>query len=211
MFVNPFPDPRITKTADGVIAVGGDFIPELVIVAYENGIFPWPHDDVDELLWFCPEQRGVLLFEELHLSKSFQKWIRKNEIELEIKINSDFKSIITECQKQIRPGQQGTWITDEMIECYQQMFHLGKVNCVGVYKNDQLVGGIYGVRSKKYFSCESMFFKESNMSKWAFVKLVHELKTQGLNWMDIQMVTDISGSFGGKYISKKMFLDWIGK
>ena len=204
-----FPDPRVTKTEEDILCVGGELSAESIEEAYKWGIFPWPHDDLP-LLWFCPEKRGVLDFEELHLPRSFQKWLKKNESQIEIKFNHDFKKVIDLCAEKKRPGQKGTWITAEVRSGYLELFKNGGAYCLECYRDEQLVGGIYGVKSKNYYSCESMFFNEPNASKLAFYKLIQRLQSEGHSWLDIQMVTDVSGQFGGKYISKKKFLNRIG-
>ena len=204
-----FPDPRVTKTEQDILCVGGELDAEILEEAYAWGIFPWPHDDLP-LLWFCPEERGVLDFEDLHLPRSFQKWLKKNEPQIEIKFNHDFKKVIARCAEKKRPGQKGTWITADIKRSYLELFKTGGAYCLECYRDGQLIGGIYGVKSAKYYSCESMFFDEPNASKLALYKLIEKLKSEGHKWLDIQMVTDVSGQFGGKYISKKKFLKRIG-
>ena len=203
-----FPNPRTTKTENDILCVGGDLEPDILIEAYRLGIFPWPHEGLP-LLWFCPEERGVLDFADLHLPKSFQKWLKKNEPQIEIKFNHDFKAVISQCAQKARPGQKGTWISKDIQKAYQELFKMGSAFCLECYRDTNLIGGIYGVRSERYFSCESMFFNETNASKLALYKLVEKLKVDGHTWVDIQMVTDVSGQFGGKLISKKKFLDRI--
>lgn len=204
----PFPDPAVEETLEGVIWVGGKPTPENLVQAYHQGIFPWPHEGYP-LLWFCPDERGILEFKDLHISHSLKKWIKKKSSEIKVTVNQAFPEVIRECRNQIRAGQKGTWITPVIEKNYIQLHKLGGAVSVECWRGDQLISGIYGVQSLKYFSCESMFFKESNASKFAFLNLVEYLKMQGQTWMDLQMVTDVSGSFGGKYISKKEFLKRI--
>lgn len=203
-----FPNPWTFETLEDVIAVGGELTAKNVVQAYKLGIFPWPHEDYP-LLWFCPEQRGVLDFSDLHVGKSLKKWIQKNEKDIEVKINQNFAEVIRNCRLQKRFGQKGSWINDEIEAVYTELSEKGKVFSVECYQNQELVSGIYGVLSDKYFSCESMFYKIDNGSKYAFIKLVEYLKTLNHQWMDLQMVTDVSEAFGGKYISKKEFLKRI--
>lgn len=206
--LNDFPDPRDAEIIDGVIAVGGLLDAPNLKLSYSLGIFPWPHEGYP-LLWFCPDERGILEFDELHISRSLAKWIRKYEPLIKVTVNQAFMQVIHECQQQARTGQKGSWITPEIIDAYTQLNKQGGAISVECWLDDELISGIYGVKSKNYFSCESMFFKKANASKYAFVKLVDYLKTQGLNWLDLQMVTDVSESFGGKYISREDFLDRI--
>lgn len=211
--LNNFPNPRAADIVDGVIAVGGDLDGPNLKLSYSMGIFPWPHEGYP-LLWFCPDERGILQFSDLHISASLKKWIRKNEsvissAKITVTINQNFLAVITECKKQKRAGQKGSWITKPIMKAYTELFEMGNVISVECWQNEELISGIYGVKTKNYFSCESMFFKKSNASKYAFVKLVEHLKNLGFSWMDLQMVTDVSESFGGKYISRDEFLDLI--
>lgn len=205
-----FPDPY-SETLEGVIAIGGKLSVENLVKSYSLGIFPWPHRGFP-LLWFCPDERGVLDFKDLYLPTSFKKWLRKNTDNYKITINKAFDQVIKECRLQIRSGQQGTWITSAIEKTYTEMFFAGYAISVEVWNinKNQLVGGIYGVQSVRYFSCESMFFKESNCSKLALVAMVEYLASIGFTWMDIQMVSDVSQQFGGKLIPKKSFLQRIG-
>ncbi len=202
-----FPNPR-GPTREGVIALGGTLTAANLIKAYSQGIFPWPHEGYP-LLWFCPDERGVIDFAEITISSSFKKWYRSKASSFSITENKIFPEVVKQCRKQKRTGQQGTWINSAMETAYVELHKLGNARSVEVWQNEKLVGGIYGVQSKKYFSCESMFFKVSNASKLALYELIQILKSEGQAWMDIQMVTDVSGKFGGKLISKNKFLDRI--
>lgn len=206
--LNDFPDPKSADIIDGVIAVGGDLDAPNLKLSYSLGIFPWPHEGYP-LLWFCPDERGILEFSELHISRSLNKWIRKYEPLINVTVNESFTNVMIECQQQLRQGQKGSWITPEMIAAYTKLNQQGHALSVECWMDGELISGIYGVKSKKYFSCESMFFKKSNASKYAFLKLVEHLKSLGLDWMDLQMVTDVSESFGAKYITREEFLKRI--
>ena len=140
----------------------------------------------------------------------FKNGSKKNEGQIEIKFNHDFKKVISLCAEKKRPGQKGTWITAGIKRSYLELFKAGGAYSLECYRGDELIGGIYGVKSPKYYSCESMFFNEPNASKLALYKLIQRLQLEGHTWLDIQMVTDVSGQFGGKYISKKKFLKRIG-
>lgn len=203
-----FSDPR-QETIEGIIATGGRLEPELLIYAYDHGIFPWPHEGYP-LLWFCPDQRGVIDFNELHIPKSFKKWLNKNRRQFTITINQSFQEVLKNCKTQKRLGQNGTWITKEIEKNYTQLHKMGHAFSLEVRRGEDLVGGIYGVQSEKYFSCESMFHKEDNVSKLALYELIEYFKSIGYQWMDIQMVTSVCKSFGGKLISKVEFLKRIG-
>jgi leucyl/phenylalanyl-tRNA--protein transferase len=203
-----FSDPR-AETLEGVLAAGGRMTPDLLIYAYNHGVFPWPHEGYP-LLWFCPDERGVIDFSELHLPRSFKKWLKKNQEKYRVSVNENFTEVIRNCRTQIRKGQQGTWINDEIEKNYSALSKTANALSVEIHRGGRLVGGIYGVKSEKYFSCESMFHLEDNTSKLALYELILFLQKSGHTWMDIQMVTEVSESFGGKYISKDEFLERIG-
>lgn len=203
-----FSDPHV-ETLEGVIAAGGRMKPELLIYAYDHGIFPWPHEGYP-LLWFCPDERGVIDFAGLHIPKSFQKWMRKHRAEFKITMNQRFSEVVKNCKTLKRPGQKGTWITREIEKNYLELHETGHAFSLEILRGDNLVAGIYGVQSKKYFSCESMFHKEDNTSKLALFELIQYLESIGHTWIDIQMVTSVCESFGGKLIGKDEFLKRIG-
>jgi leucyl/phenylalanyl-tRNA--protein transferase len=154
--------------------------------------------------------RGVLDFSDLHFPKSYLKWERKNKHKYEIKFNKAFSEVMKNCKSAKRAGQKGSWINQEILINYQKMHEQQRAESIEVWSGDKLVGGLYGVNSNKYFSCESMFHLEDNVSKLAFVETVRYLKSKGQHWMDIQMVTSVCESFGGKLISKDEFLKRIG-
>jgi len=203
-----FPNPRNTSP-EGLIAVGGDLTPEFLIDAYSHGIFPWPQETYP-LLWFCPDPRGVLDFSEFHVPRSLVKWSRQ-QLNWRFTLNQAFPQVIKSCREQQRPGQEGTWITEDIEKAYQIFFQLGHILSMECWEDETLIGGIYGVFLKGVFSGESMFHHETNASKMAFWKMVEHLKSIGLKWMDIQMVTPVTESFGGKYISREEYLQRIGQ
>lgn len=206
---NIFPDVE-TSDSDGFLCWSPDLHWPMLVEAYSLGIFPWPQSE-NEILWFSPLTRGVLEIEDYHQSKSYKKWYRKNKEQFLVKKNCDFSSILEECAKQKRKDQAGTWITSKMKKAYLDLFDQGRVICFSVYEGNDLLGGIYAVDSINYFSAESMFFKRDNLSKLAFSCLVEEAKLRGMSWIDLQMITPISESFGGRYISRDEFvtrLNW---
>lgn len=196
-------------TLDGVVVAGGHMTAELLTLAYDNGIFPWPHEGYP-LLWFSPDERGVLDFEKLHLPRSFKKWRRSVASQYRISFNENFSAVVRHCRDQKRKGQIGSWINDEIESVYAEMHRLRRAFSVEIWREKNLVGGLYGVKSEKYYSCESMFCSEKNTSKLALVSLVEMLQSQGAEWVDIQMVTPVCESFGGRLISRTDFLCRIG-
>lgn len=183
---------------------------EILSTAYNYGLFPWPLEEHPNLIpWFYPQRRGILDFKNFHVSRSLQKDIKKNKFE--IIFNQDFDRIIKQCALQPRKGQSGTWINDKIIKSYCDLFKSGQAYCVGAYQNNFLVGGLYGVKSKNYYSGESMFHLHTNASKVCLVKLVERLKQQQIDYLDIQMVTPLLESFGAHYISREDFWNKIRK
>ena len=201
-----FPDPRDTL-AEGIIAVGGELDEATLYTAYHAGIFPWPQTGMP-MLWFSPEMRGVLEFKDLHVAESLKRYRRKNP-QIEFSLNKDFRHVIEECAKQPRPGQDGTWILPAMKKAYVKFFEAGHCLSVEVREENVLIGGIYGVLIDGVFSAESMFYKKPNASKLAFWHLIEVLQNQGHEWIDIQMVTPVSASFGGKYVPREAFLQML--
>jgi leucyl/phenylalanyl-tRNA--protein transferase len=205
-------DPR-KSTPEGLVAVGGNLEFETLEEAYRLGIFPWPQEGMP-LLWFSPDPRGVLDFDELHVPRSLRKWERQHS-HWKYTLNKAFSQVIHHCRLQKRPGQDGTWILPQMEKAYRTLFDRGRVLSLEVWDGEDLIGGIYGVmcvnaEGKMHFSGESMFHLKANASKMALVKLVEHLKSQGQTWMDIQMLTDVTTALGGKYISREDFLGRLG-
>ncbi len=203
-----FPNPEEFSSPEGLVYVGGSMDAPTLLNAYQNGIFPWPHENYP-WLWFSPPERGILEFREIHIQKSLKKF-RKNHSHWTWTLNKNFKGVMIECQKQTRPGQLGTWIFDEMIPAYSDLCEQGAALSLEVWaptsSSQEMVAGIYGVLLPNYFSAESMFYKKSNASKLAFWLLIEELQKRGYFWMDLQMVTPVTKSFGAKLISRKDFL-----
>lgn len=207
-----FPNPR-QSTPEGLVAMGGNLDVETLEAAYKKGLFPWPQEGLP-LLWFSPDPRGVLDFQDLHVPDSLKKWNRKHS-GWEYTVNRAFAQVIQNCRLQKRAGQQGTWILPEMVEAYQRLFDLGRILCLECWDQGELIGGIYGVltlteKGEMLFSGESMFHLKSNASKMCLWKMVEHLQSQGHRWMDIQMITDVTQMMGGKYIPREEFLQRIG-
>lgn len=201
-----FPDPRNTL-AEGVVAIGGTLDVPTLYAAYSRGIFPWPHADLP-MLWFCPERRGVIFIKDFKVPESLRRFRRKNP-QIEFSLNQDFYKVMQECSKQPRPGQDGTWITDEILQAYQMFFEAGYGLSVEVRDGGELVGGIYGVLVEGVFSGESMFYKRPNASKLALWYLVEHLANNGHEWLDVQMVTPVVESMGGKYLDRDVYLQLL--
>jgi len=187
---------------DGLLAIGGDLSPERLLLAYHQGIFPWYEGEY--ILWWCPDPRFVLFPSELKISKSMKRLFKKNAFDFTM--NKSFKEVIHHCKETKRPGQQGTWITNEVEKAYIRMHELGYAISAEVWKNGELAGGAYGIKLGKVFFGESMFSKISNASKYAFIKLVENLEQKGVELIDCQVYTEHLESLGARMISRKEFI-----
>ncbi|NCN40719.1 leucyl/phenylalanyl-tRNA--protein transferase [bacterium] len=197
-----FPSP-LDSLEGGIVAVGLRPTVANLLEAYSFGIFPWPQEGLP-LLWFSPDERGILDFSEFHIPKKLKKDLKKTNFTYSW--DKDFEAVMKGCQQALRKGEGGTWITDSLLKAYVAFHRAGYAHSVEVWERDSLVGGIYGVYVGGVFSAESMFFKVSPASKAALVFLVEDLREKGLTWMDVQMVSSVSRQFGGKYVSKREFL-----
>lgn len=206
MMAQYFPDPALMKNDTDIIALSQYLHADLLMDAYIHGIYPWPSEDEDYIPWFCPAMRGVLDFEDYRMPKSFQRWIRNQSKDLEVYFQKDFDHILHHCAHIQRKDQEESWITPKMILAYEELFNQGHILCCGIYKENQLVAGLYGVDMNHVFSGESMFTTITNGSKFALYHLVEFLKTQNRSWMDTQMVTPMIEQFGGKEIPRHEFL-----
>jgi len=193
---------------DGLIAVGGDLSVERLMHAYHLGIFPW-FNEGQPLFWWSPDPRMILLPESFKVSKSLKKTILSNKYK--ITLNTSFEEVINCCSKIKRKGQQGTWITNNMITAYLQLHKKGHAQSVEVWSDNQLVGGLYGIdlKEKKIFCGESMFSKKNNASKIALYYLVKKLKTENYRLIDCQMYTSHLESLGAQEIPRHEFLKYL--
>lgn len=191
----------------GLLALGGDLEVESLLLAYSRGIFPWPISEEYPLAWFSPDPRGILAFDKLHLSKSLKKFLKKNPYE--VKLNTNFEAVIMNCALVKRSDNQGTWITQDIINSYIELHKRGYAYSVETYLNDVLVGGVYGVCINRYYSGESMFHTADNASKVALISLLYQLKQKDIGWLDTQMVTAVVESLGGVEIPRETFLKML--
>jgi len=189
--------------ADGILAVGGDLSPERLLLAYKNGIFPW-FEENEPIFWWAPNPRMVLFLEELVVSKSMRNILNQNIFT--VTFNQNFREVILNCQKAKRKGQNGTWITQEMLEAYCKLNELGRAKSVEVWQKNQLVGGLYGIDLGHIFCGESMFSIVSNASKVAFISLVNQLKTGNYKVLDCQVHNKHLESLGCREIDRTDFM-----
>ena len=190
---------------DGLLAVGGDLSRERLLHAYCNGIFPWYENKY--ILWWCPDPRFVLFPEELKISSSMKQLLKKQSFEFTI--NRDFNAVISQCKAISRRGQDGTWITEEMRNAFNDLHAAGYAHSAEVWLNGELAGGLYGIRLGKIFYGESMFSRISNASKFAFIRYVEQLKSEGVELIDCQVYTSHLESLGARMIPRNQFLNQI--
>lgn len=198
--------PPVEGAQDGIVAVGGDLSPERLLLAYQSGIFPW-YSEEDPIIWHAPEQRFILLPEDLHISKSMHRVL--NSGRYSVTFDTNFSFVINQCASVERKEQNGTWITGEMIDAYSELNNLGYAHSVEVWQDGEIVGGLYGVSLGKIFFAESMFHTTSNASKVALIKLVELLKHHDFHFIDAQVHTTHLESLGAKNISRHEFMQLL--
>lgn len=197
--------PPVSKASeDGFLAIGGDLSPERLVLAYKNGIFPW-FEEGDPILWWSPNPRMVLFFEDLVVSKSMRNILNRDTFK--VTFNKDFRGVISNCQKIKREGQHGTWITNDMIEAYCKLNELGIAKSVEVWQDDELVGGLYGVDLGNIFFGESMFSKVTNASKVAFIHWSRHLEANNYKLLDCQIYNPHLESLGCREITRDHFIE----
>lgn len=197
-----FPPPE-GASPEGVVAIGGDTSPERLVLAYSQGIFPWPHRDLP-LLWFSPDPRFVLRFDQVHIGRSLRKRIKSQPYE--VRVDNAFERVIDACASAPRPGQDGTWITSEIRQGFCALHRLGLAHSVECYREGELVGGLYGVALGKSFCGESMFSRADDASKIATVALLGNLCALGFHFVDCQVYTDHLARFGAEAWPRSVFL-----
>lgn len=192
----------------GIIAIGGRITSDILLDAYAKGIFPWYSDDLP--LWWNPDPRFVLFPSELKVSKSMRPYF--NQQKFKVTYNQSFSEVIHQCGKLPRKGQAGTWLNQDLIDAFTDLNFRGFAHSVEVWnKNDELVGGLYGMALGKVFFGESMFSLESNASKFGFITLIKELETRNFGLIDCQQETRHLGSLGARNISRSEFIENLSK
>jgi len=189
---------------DGLLALGGDLSSERLLLAYSSGIFPW-FSEGDPILWYSPDPRFVIFPKELKVSKSMKQLFKKQQFQ--VTTNQNFEAVIRNCSVAKRNGQEGTWITESMIEAYINLHKQGYAISIEVWQEDELVGGLYGLDvGNSVFCGESMFAKVSNASKYGFIDFIQQ-STYKL--IDCQMHTKHLESLGGKNILRTEFVGYL--
>jgi leucyl/phenylalanyl-tRNA--protein transferase len=197
-----FPNPELADP-DGFLAIGGDLSIDRLILAYENGIFPWFSED-DPICWYSPHERCVIYPDEVKISKSMRKVLDSGIFELSL--DKAFEEVILNCAKVGRKDQPGTWITEEMQQAYLELHHQGYARSVEVWKDGVLVGGLYGVAMGNVFCGESMFSLESNASKTALIFLC---KSRQYDLVDCQLPNDHLLSMGAVMIGRSVYMSHL--
>ena len=200
-----FPDPDLARE-DGLLAVGGDLHPGRLLLAYAQGIFPW-YSEGQPILWHSPDPRFVLMLDEFEVPRSLRRVVRKEVFE--VRADTAFEAVIDACAEVDRPEQDGTWITSEMRSAYITLHELGFAHSIESWRDEELVGGLYGVSLGEVFFGESMFAFASDASKVALVHLVHQLRLWNFDLLDSQVHTEHLARFGGKEISRCDYLDLL--
>lgn len=191
------------SNSEGILAIGGDLNPERIILAYKSGIFPW-FNPGEPVMWWSPNPRMVLFLDEFMPSKSMRNILNRNIFE--VTFNQNFREVLLNCKSIKRDGQNGTWITDDMVEAYSKLHDLGIAKSVEVWQNGILVGGLYGIDLGHVFCGESMFATVSNASKVAFVALVNQLKASNYSLLDCQVYNEHLESLGCREIERDIFI-----
>jgi leucyl/phenylalanyl-tRNA--protein transferase len=202
------PFPPIDQAIDepnGLLAAGGTLSHQRLVSAYRAGIFPW-YSPGEPILWWSPDPRCVLVPDQLHISKSMRKRLKKDDYH--VTFNSNFSAVIDACSAP-RKGEDGTWITNEMKAAYEELHQQGLAHSVEVYIEGELVGGLYGLSMGKLFFGESMFSKVKDCSKIAFIKMVEQLQKWGYALIDCQVSNDHLFSLGAQEISRDEFQRYL--
>jgi leucyl/phenylalanyl-tRNA---protein transferase len=200
-----FPNPALARS-DGLLAVGGDLTPQRLVLAYSNGIFPW-FSEGDPILWWSPPLRPVLAPADVYVNRSLAKVMRRRLFE--VRFDTACAEVIAACAKAPRPGQTGTWITEEMQRAYVRLHELGVVHSAEAWAEGELVGGLYGVALGGAFFGESMFATRPDASKVAFVALCRQLERWGFGLVDSQVSNEHTERFGTEEIPRDEFLDRV--
>lgn len=198
-----FPNPREADDY-GLVAIGGDYRPEMLLAAYANGIFPWPSDELP-FSWFSPDPRLILRPMDFHTSRSLRKTLKSRRFTTTF--DQDFEAVIDGCAAAPRAGDVGTWIVDELRRGFLELHQLGFAHSVEVWDGDRLAGGLYGLSLGAMFCGESMFHRESNASKVALWALCRQTAEWGFELIDCQVHTDHLESLGAMECSRHEFLD----
>lgn len=193
-----------TASSEGLLAIGGDLRNDRLLTAYRQGIFPWYSGD-QPILWWSPDPRAVLYFDDLKISRSLRKILRSGNFK--VTMDQQFVNVIRSCAEPRKKDQDGgTWITPQMLHAYVDLYHSGFAHSVETWRNGELVGGLYGVAIGRAFFGESMFNRGRDTSKTALVYLVRQLQRWKFSFVDCQLPSEHVFSMGAKEIPRSRFL-----
>jgi len=202
-YYHTFPNPR-DSSKEGLVAWGGDLNPNRILSAYRQGIFPW-YNDSDPILWWSPDPRLVLFFDEIKISKSLKRNLKKYEV----KFDTNFEEVIKKCREIRVSNGENTWILEDVIEQYIEIHKMGFAMSVETYHKGELIGGLYGILMGKVFCGESMFALKRDASKVALVRLAQKLESEGYDFIDCQVPSEHLKSMGAKEVERDEFLDML--
>jgi leucyl/phenylalanyl-tRNA--protein transferase len=198
--------PPVDQAEDGIVAIGGDLSPERLILAYRSGIFPW-YNPGDPIVWWCPDPRFVLFPDNLRISRTMKRILKSGKFK--VTYNQAFEKVISNCKEIYRPGQAGTWITEEMRDAYIRLHQYGHAESIEVWEEGELAGGMYGVLVGKVFCGESMFSAVSNASKVALIEFMRRFQRQGGLLLDCQVHSDHLERLGARMIGRAEFISLL--
>lgn len=202
-----FPNPKLADE-DGLLAIGGKLTPEWLLIAYNYGIFPWFDYRKSDILWYCPHERFVIFPSEIHISHSMRQMISRNTYE--VTYNTAFSDVIKNCgTAQGRNEQEGAWLGPNIIKAYTKLHEMGYAKSVEVWKDGELVGGLYGIDTGKGFIGESMFSLAQSASKYALIDLALNMQISGYRLIDCQLETPHLRSMGGRFISYEEYIKYL--
>lgn len=202
-----FPNPKLADE-DGLLAIGGKLTPEWLLIAYNYGIFPWFDYRKSDILWYCPHERFVIFPNEIHISHSMRQMISRNTYE--VTYNTAFSDVIKNCgTAQERNEQEGAWLGPNIIKAYTKLHEMGYAKSVEVWKDGELVGGLYGIDTGKGFIGESMFSLAPSASKYALIDLALNMQLLGYRMIDCQLETPHLRSMGGRFISYEEYIKYL--
>ena len=199
--------PTLDMFKGDLVAIGGDFHPQRILNAYQNGLFPWFIDEYNYIHWFSPQKRMVLFPDEFKLSKSLKRTI--NNKGFVVKSNENFENVIKRCASIKRKDEDDTWISEPFITAYTNLFNLGYAISVECYLDDKLVGGLYGLMIGDIFCGESMFSDVKDASKVVFYHLCKQAKQNGINLIDCQVYNEHLASLGAKEIDREEYFNCL--
>ncbi len=208
MPITSFP-PIESANEQGIVALGGDLHPDSLLLAYSQGIFPWPISDDYPIAWFSPDPRGIISTDKFHIPRKLKKFLKT--CPYKVTFNKCFSQVIKQAALTHQKSEYGTWINEEIINAYTRMHELNFAYSVEVWDSKELIGGLYGIQLGHFFSGESMFHVKDNASKVALLTLLQNLKIINVPLLDTQMVTSVTKLLGAKEIKRNKFVDIVSK